>query len=312
MVAALAAVLLMAGCQSGGETLPSLSPMPEISELDQKILSLITWGQDESGIPMLLFEPPLDVLEPAVRVVWEGDGPEIDEGDPIMFHFVVFNGQDGSVVDSTYERGETESMIVSPDTAETTLYEALIEAKEGAQLIYATPGSYATADADSTETPTPTGANILAISIELVAELPGEASGTPVPPVEGLPEITFDDDGIPSAAIPETEPPAEQVTQELIEGAGQPVEEGQTVAARYAGWVWATGAVFDSNWTEEAPAVLPLDGVVEGWKNGIVGHKVGSRVLTIVPPALGYGGAGNEAVPPGSTLVFVTDILAAY
>ena len=56
-----------------------------------------------------------------------------------------------------------------------------------------------------------------------------------------------------------------------------------------------------------------LQQVVKGWAEGLTGKKVGSRVLVVVPPSLGYG----DNPPPGSgikkdsTLVFSVDILAA-
>ncbi|MDR1295279.1 MAG: FKBP-type peptidyl-prolyl cis-trans isomerase [Bifidobacteriaceae bacterium] len=311
IAAAASVALLIAGCGSPSDSLPSIAPMPEYSEMDQQMLSLIEWQEDDGGVPVLLFEPPLDVLEPATRVIWEGDGAEIDEGDPIMFQFVVFDGQDGSVVDSTYEQEEPESLVVTADTTEATLMEALVGLKEGARLIYATPGTYsAEAESGESASPTPTGGRFLAITVELVAELPTEASGEPVPPVEGLPTVSDGENG-PTIDIPDTEAPTELISQDLILGTGAGVEEDQTAVVRYTGWLW-DGTPFASNWAETTAAALPVSAMLGGWRDGIVGHAVGSRVLTIVPPALGYGGAGNEAVPPGATLVFVTDILGAY
>ncbi|MDR1152498.1 MAG: FKBP-type peptidyl-prolyl cis-trans isomerase [Bifidobacteriaceae bacterium] len=312
IVAAAGAALLVAGCGTPADSLPSIAPMPEYSEMDQQMLSLIEWQEDDDGVPVLLFEPPIDVLETATRVIWEGEGEVIDEGDPIMFQFVVFDGQDGSVVDSTYEQDGPENLIVTADTTEPTLLEGLVGLKEGARLIYATPGTYSSAEAEggASATPTPTGARILAITVERVAELPPSASGEPVPPAEGLPTVS-DGEGGPVIDIPDGEPPADLITQDLIKGAGSEVEEDKTVAVRYTGWLW-DGTIFATNWSEDTPAALPVSAMLGGWRDGIVGHTVGSRVLTIVPPALGYGGAGNEAVPPGATLVFVTDILAVY
>ena len=53
--------------------------------------------------------------------------------------------------------------------------------------------------------------------------------------------------------------------------------------------------------------------VITGWDNGLVGQKVGSRVLLVIPPADGYGTAGSPPKIKGTdTLVFVVDILDAY
>ncbi|MBI0376031.1 FKBP-type peptidyl-prolyl cis-trans isomerase, partial [Streptomyces albiflaviniger] len=43
---------------------------------------------------------------------------------------------------------------------------------------------------------------------------------------------------------------------------------------------------------------------------GLTGKKVGSRVLIVVPPDLGYGKAAQKGIPANSTLVFSVDILA--
>lgn len=51
--------------------------------------------------------------------------------------------------------------------------------------------------------------------------------------------------------------------------------------------------------------------VIPGWDQGLVGKRVGDRVLLSVPAELGYGtrGVPQAGIPGGATLVFVTDIL---
>lgn len=48
-------------------------------------------------------------------------------------------------------------------------------------------------------------------------------------------------------------------------------------------------------------------GVIEGWLEGLKGQKVGSEVLLVVPPSLGYGDQAQGEIPANSTLVFVVD-----
>ena len=52
--------------------------------------------------------------------------------------------------------------------------------------------------------------------------------------------------------------------------------------------------------------------VVKGWAQGLTGKKVGSRVLIVIPPELGYGDkpAAGQRHQEDSTLVFSVDILA--
>ena len=52
--------------------------------------------------------------------------------------------------------------------------------------------------------------------------------------------------------------------------------------------------------------------VIRGWDEGLVGQRVGSRVLLSIPSELGYGSRGvpQAGIKGGDTLVFVTEILA--
>jgi peptidylprolyl isomerase len=79
----------------------------------------------------------------------------------------------------------------------------------------------------------------------------------------------------------------------------------------YSGFVWADGTKFDSSWDKGQPAQLEVSPgkLIAGFLSGVVGQTVGSRVLVVIPPALGYGETPTGNIPPNSTLIFVIDIL---
>jgi peptidylprolyl isomerase len=102
----------------------------------------------------------------------------------------------------------------------------------------------------------------------------------------------------------------------LIKGTGPVVEKGQEIAVQYSGYIWRTGTTFQSSWTDGQGPLMTQIGtglVIKGWDTGLVGQTVGSRVLLVVPPADGYGSAGQAqaGINGTDTLVFVVDILAA-
>jgi FKBP-type peptidyl-prolyl cis-trans isomerase len=101
----------------------------------------------------------------------------------------------------------------------------------------------------------------------------------------------------------------------LVKGTGAVVKKGDDIAAQYTGSIWRTGQVFQSSWSSGSPFTTTIgEGqVITGWDKGLVGQRVGSRVLLIIPPADGYGTAGQSTVgiKGTDTLVFVVDILAA-
>lgn len=130
-------------------------------------------------------------------------------------------------------------------------------------------------------------------------------------PKKELPAITFSDDGIPTMEKIDSDPPTDITVKTIIEGDGATVESGAYVKVNYAGFLWADGTQFDSSYDSGEPASFSLGSVVEGWRYGLVGTKVGGRVQVVVPPAYGYGDENSGTIPGGSTLVFVVDILDA-
>ncbi len=137
----------------------------------------------------------------------------------------------------------------------------------------------------------------------------GGALPTVTPPAAGSthgPTIT-----IPSGVTP----PATLQVKPLIQGTGPVVKQGQEIAVQYTGVIWRTGQVFNSSWQSNTPFTTSIGTgqVIKGWDTGLVGQTVGSRVLLVVPPADGYGSAGESqaGIDGTDTIVFVVDILAA-
>ncbi|MCL2464331.1 MAG: FKBP-type peptidyl-prolyl cis-trans isomerase, partial [Micrococcales bacterium] len=103
------------------------------------------------------------------------------------------------------------------------------------------------------------------------------------------------------------------VVQPRIQGTGPAVKSGQTIVVNYTGWLW-DGTQFDSSWDRQATMAVQDIGqaqLIDGWNQGLVGQDVGSQVLLVIPPSLGYGSTAQGSIPANSTLVFVVDILAA-
>ena len=100
-------------------------------------------------------------------------------------------------------------------------------------------------------------------------------------------------------------PPSVLTGKDLVVGTGTTAGPNDTVQVQYVGSLYSTGKVFDASWTDNGPATFPLSGVVPGFKDAIVGMKVGGRREIVIPPADGYGAAGSPpAIPPDATLVF--------
>ncbi len=54
--------------------------------------------------------------------------------------------------------------------------------------------------------------------------------------------------------------------------------------------------------------------MLPGLSNGLAGVTVGSRVMLVIPPALGYGPAGGQpsaGINKTDSLVFIIDVLGS-
>jgi peptidylprolyl isomerase len=275
---------------------------------DQQILEQLTWtdGPDgPDGAPTLVFSPPLGVSGPAVRVIEEGDGEVIAEGDSVSFDYVMVAGDTGEQEFSTYERGTPQVISLIPGTMSETFAEGLIGRRVGAKLIFGTVDTSGNVSSDYLVT------MFMAVTIREAHAILSRAEGDPVEPVQGLPTVNLDEDGRPSIDIPDTPPPAELVTQPTIEGTGAKVAEGDTVVLNLAGWVWDGGELFDSTWDSGGarPMDLAIGSTLPGLIYGLAGQRVGSQVLLVIPPNLALGDNPSGVIPAGASLVYVVDIL---
>ncbi|MGC4174497.1 FKBP-type peptidyl-prolyl cis-trans isomerase [Demequina sp.] len=306
IAAAAVAALVLAGCSSAdGDASPSATASSGDAAQAQANAALekVEWSEDADGVPSLTFDQPFSVDTTAVRLINEGDGDPIAEGDIAQLDYTITSGEDGSIAYSTYANGTPEAVSLVEGQIDPLLIELLDGAKVGTDFLYAA------VDA-STD---PASTVIMAVTVSGVVTPLDRATGEAVTPPAGLPVVTLDADGKPSVEIPDTDQPTEFVAQPLIKGDGDVVEEGDNITVNYSGWLW-DGTQFDSSWERGSTftTVLSDSSLIEGWVKGLAGQTVGSQVLLVIPSDLAYGDedSSDGTIPGGSTLVFVVDILA--
>lgn len=93
---------------------------------------------------------------------------------------------------------------------------------------------------------------------------------------------------------------------DLQPGDGETVKAGDTVTVDYTGAVAATGKVFQSSKDFGQPISFGLDGVIVGWRDGLVGMKVNGTRRLLIPAAQAYGSTPpeNSGIPVDGDLVF--------
>lgn len=92
------------------------------------------------------------------------------------------------------------------------------------------------------------------------------------------------------------------------EGIGATPKEGEIVVVNFTGKT-SDGNEFDSTTKRGQPAEFPVNGVVQGWSEGLRLMKKGGKATFFVPPQIGYGERPRPKVPPNSVLVFETELV---
>ncbi|MGK2853520.1 MAG: FKBP-type peptidyl-prolyl cis-trans isomerase, partial [Microbacteriaceae bacterium] len=147
--------------------------------------------------------------------------------------------------------------------------------------------------------------------LDVLSAKPSRATGKDQKPVKGMPTVELAPSGAPTVTIPEGEPGAETEVALLKKGDGAIVASGDSVMVQYTGVRWSNGTVFGSSWSQGTPTALVTTELIDGYREALEGHTVGSQVLVVIPPEFAYGeGQINENDLTGETLVFVIDILA--
>ncbi|HEY8721762.1 FKBP-type peptidyl-prolyl cis-trans isomerase [Pengzhenrongella sp.] len=307
VAACLASILLLAGCAGGAKDAATPSPSAtasapaaaEPTEADVKALDAVTMTGKAGAEPTVAFKSPFTVSAPVARVVAKGTGLTLVKGQVLSLNYIAVSGADGKTQGSTY-KGEPDHITLGDKAFMPVLNDVLDGQKVGTRFLLAIPG-----DKDTT---------VMAVEVlgaKMAPKVPKRASGKAVVPKAGLPTVKLAKDGTPTITPVKGTPPTSLVVQPLIKGDGAKVTSGQTVTFQYAGALW-NGKPFQSTWGAAAfTTAIGTGAVLKGWDQGIVGQTVGSQVLLVIPPSLGYGAKAANGIPANSTLIFVIDILAA-
>ena len=250
--------------------------------------------------PWAIDQTRAEVLQPNTK------GAVVQPGSTVEVNYYGVNGRTGKKFDDSFSRGQ--SIAFPLDQVVPGFSKGLQGQHQGSRVVIAMPGSDGY---DSSGGSPQAGINVgdtLVFVVDIVAVPLTGPAGTAVTPKAGLPTVA-ETDGKPVVTVPKTDPPTSVVVQPLIEGKGKAVGAADSVTINYQ-WVdWSTGEVLEQTYGAEArdrrpglPRPRPA--------KGLVGQKVGSRVLVVVPPAEGYPqGNATPKVDPGDTLVFVVDVL---
>ncbi len=280
-------------------------------------LGKITIEGNAGEKPTLKFNAPFSVAKTVDEKVAVGSGDKLVKNQKITFDFVVVDGRTGKEIGTSYGAAPAYAVLdktqVSPG-----IVNGLVGASVGSRVLIAVAPKDGLAKGVTGNGVKKNDTLLFLVDVKSIRTPLARATGDTVTPPAGLPTVVLDSTGKPTITVPPAGivAPTDLVVQPLVVGTGPVVASGQTITVHYTGVIWGSGKQFDSSWDRGAPIdfAIGTGKVIKGWDQALVGQTVGSQVLLVVPPALGYGTSGNTSAGISGTdsLVFVVDILDAF
>ncbi len=265
--------------------------------------------------PTVKFSKPLSTANTVHRDIVAGTGKKLATGDKVTFKYLALDGRTAKQVESSFDKAPA-SLVLDKKRSVAGLVKSLVGAKVGSRVLIALAPKEGVTRGLQSSGVKKNDTLLFVVDVTDVRAPLKRATGTPVPPVAGLPTVTLAKNGKPAIKVPSTPAPTTLIVQPLVKGTGPVVTAGQTITVHYTGVIWDSGKQFDSSWDrgKTVDFAIGQGQVIAGWDDGLVGQTVGSQVLLVVPPDKGYGPQGqpNAGISGTDTLVFVVDILDAF
>ena len=316
LTAAIITVGLVASLSACATAAPSGDCEPTVKSGDASALISATGKAGTVLKPE--FPTPLITKGLEVSTITAGDGDTVHPGEIADFHVTFVDATTAKVI--TLSGLDASSILRRTAGDKTDQLGAIVDcAAVGDRLGITTTAGDIGLSSDTLEED-----DTIVLIIDIVRSFIGRADGVPQLAVNGMPAIALAPSGQPGVTIPNADAPKKTEAATTILGSGTEVKEGDGVVIHQTILSWESKTVLDSTWlTGDRPAVPTTvlatadatgtgGGVISGVADSLIGAKVGSQLLVVVPP--GDDSFADGATLPGTatatdTLVYVIDVL---
>jgi peptidylprolyl isomerase len=270
----------------------------------------VTISGDFGSAPEVEWKDKLIAGEVDTKVLVEGDGAEVADGDQLDVNVWIGNGFTEEQAYSTYTKdGKPETFTVN-DQLTPVFRDALVGQTIGSRVAVTAPSSEVFGEAGNAQMGIGNEDGVLLVLDLMKMFEPPKPKDVAPSRLPGVVEEKGGPTSLDFKGLPKPQADGDLLRAVLKEGKGKPVTTDMTLTVDYLGMVYDAKTPFDESYSKQ-PAEFALTGVVQGWTYGLEGLKVGSRVVLQIPPALGYGAQEQAGIPANSTLYFVVDIISA-
>ncbi|OEJ31261.1 FKBP-type peptidyl-prolyl cis-trans isomerase [Streptomyces subrutilus] len=256
-------------------------------------------------------EPPKDLK---VETLSAGDGPALKKGDIAQVNYLgqVWDGKEP--FDASFGKGKPFDVTIGAGMVIKGWDQGLEGQKVGSRVELVIPPALGYGEQGSGDKIKPNATLVFVVDIVKGTSVPASATGKEVAQEnKDLPKVGTNTDGKEvSVTVPkDTAEPGKLVSNYVLEGDGAVVKDTDNVVVKFNGKTWKDDKTFESTYTSDTTVTWPMEQLsVKGLKEGLIGKKVGSRILLVIPPDLAFGDKEQGTIPAKSTLVFSLDILA--
>ncbi|WP_327427433.1 FKBP-type peptidyl-prolyl cis-trans isomerase [Streptomyces sp. NBC_01236] len=325
LIAVPAGLVTLAGCGDDGKSdtaksssSPSASasassaPPPKIVDGPLPAITAGTKFDEKPTVAKGTGDPSKNL---AVKTVIAGGGQSVAENDYIQANYLGQIWDTAKVFDNSYDRKTPLVIQLAQGGIIDGWRYGLVGKKVGSRVEMSVPPTWGYGTSGNSQAGIKgTDTLVFVVDIQNTFNAKSSAKGKDVAQSDAaLPKVGTNTDGkAPSITVPKATAPTKLVANYVIEGDGDEVKADSSVLVQYKGVLWDGGKEFDSTYSRGQLTSFSLQQVVKGWSQGLTGKKVGSRVLIVVPPSLGYGDSppSGSGIKKDSTLVFSVDILA--
>ncbi|CAN5209485.1 FKBP-type peptidyl-prolyl cis-trans isomerase [soil metagenome] len=268
--------------------------------------------------PTVDFPTPLVTKKVQVTDLTVGTGMTLQSGDYADLQVSVWDAATGDLVTATtFDKATPTRQSVGGTSSFGPILEC---ATVGSRIAAVTTLKQLFGSVDTTGTTLKPSSTLVAI-VDVQNGMIGKANGAHQIPQAGFPSIVTAPDGTPGVTLLDKTPPTTLEHTVLKAGSGAVVKKGDEVVIKYTGVTWdASATVFKSTWGDTPPETYLAEkynasttsGLFPGTASAIIGQKVGSQVLVVVPPKDSYDtstAAAPDGAAKGSTRIYVIDIL---
>jgi peptidylprolyl isomerase len=248
----------------------------------------------------------------------QGHGAKVAKGDTLIANYL---GQTWApragkpnVFDSSFKRGSPAAFVIGTGAVIPGWDKTLVGQKLGSQVLLTVPPSdgYGTKGQPSAGI---TGKDTLVFVVDLVADYPPNASapGTAVHhlPSNGLPEFTNVPGKQPQIiSTAGVKAPTKPESTLVVTGRGPKIDPTKTLVLQLVQTDLASGKT-QSSWGK-APQPVAAKGVL-GVADKLVGQRIGSRAVVLLPPSPERPATPTQAAQPAAPAsVLIVDVVGQY